>query len=134
MNVIKRSGEEVQFNEQNIINAITGANESVEKKNRLSKEAVLEVASNVVAKCKKRRRAMNVEEIQDLVEKELMAFGNFAVAKNYITYRYTRQLARKFNTTDEKILSLLDSSNEEVNQENSNKNPTVNSVKRDYMT
>ena len=133
MNVIKRSGEEVQFNEQNIINAITGANESVEKKNRLSKEAVLEVASNVVAKCKKRRRAMNVEEIQDLVEKELMAFGNFAVAKNYITYRYTRQLARKFNTTDEKILSLLDSSNEEVNQENSNKNPTVNSVKRDYM-
>ena len=133
MNVIKRSGEEVQFNEQNIINAITGANESVEKKNRLSKEAVLEVASNVVAKCKKRHRAMNVEEIQDLVEKELMAFGNFAVAKNYITYRYTRQLARKFNTTDEKILSLLDSSNEEVNQENSNKNPTVNSVKRDYM-
>ena len=133
MKVIKRSGEEVKFNEENIIHAIEGANNSVEKKNKLSKDAVIEVANNVIAKCKKRRRAMHVEEIQDLVEKELMAFGNFVVAKNYITYRYTRELARKFNTTDEKILSLLDSSNEEVNQENSNKNPTVNSVKRDYM-
>lgn len=133
MKVIKRNGEEVKFNELNIVNAITRANNSVEKKNRLSSEAVSEVASNVVNKCKKRRRAMNVEEIQDMVEKELMAYGNFAVCKNYITYRYTRQLARKFNTTDEKILSLLDSSNEEVNQENSNKNPAVNSVKRDYM-
>lgn len=133
MKVIKRSGEEVKFNEMNIVNAITRANNSVEKKNRLTNEAIEEVANNVVNKCKKRRRAMNVEEIQDMVEKELMAYGNFAVCKNYITYRYTRQLARKFNTTDEKILSLLDSNNEEVNQENSNKNPAVNSVKRDYM-
>ena len=133
MKIIKRSGVEEVFNVEKIINAIKKANESVTENDRLSDAKILAVASDVEKKCTQKKRALNVEEIQDLVENELMKVGAFNLARNYITYRYTRNIVRQSNTTDKQILSLIDCNNEEVKQENSNKNPTVNSVQRDYM-
>ena len=133
MKIIKRSGEEQVFDSIKIINAVSKANLSVEPKHRLSAEKIAEIADYIEYKCKKAKRAFNVEEIQDLVENQLMSIGAHELARNYITYRYTRALARQNNTTDKQILSLIDCNNEEVKQENSNKNPTINSVQRDYM-
>ena len=133
MKIIKRSGAEEVFNLDKIVNAIKKANLSVQEADRLSDAKILAVASDVEKECLKKKRALNVEEIQDLVENELMKVSAFALARNYITYRYTRNIVRKSNTTDKQILSLIDCNNEEVKQENSNKNPTVNSVQRDYM-
>ena len=133
MKIIKRSGEEQVFDSSKIVQAITKANASVEPKQRLSAEKIAEIADYIEYKCKKTKRAFNVEEIQDLVENQLMSIGAHELARNYITYRYTRALARQNNTTDKQILSLIDCNNEEVKQENSNKNPTINSVQRDYM-
>ena len=132
MKVIKRSGEEVIFNISKIENAIRKANKATTH-NQLTEEQILAVASQVGEKCELMKRAAGVEEIQDMVEAALMSHGFYAVAKNYITYRYERALVRKTNSTDQQIMSLLERSNEEVKQENSNKNPLVNSVQRDYM-
>jgi len=133
MKIIKRSGEEQIFDKNKIINAISKANLTVEENLRLSQDKINEIAQNVENKCNKAKRALSVEEIQDLVEDELMSTNAHNVARNYITYRYTRAMVRKSNTTDKQILSLIDCNNEEVKQENSNKNPTINSVQRDYM-
>ena len=133
MKIIKRNGEEVAFDGAKIENAILKANNEVAESDRLSDEQVRYVVDTVTAKSKGMIRAMNVEEIQDCVENEIMRLGKFVLARKYITYRYSRALARKSNTTDEQILSLIECNNEEVKQENSNKNPTVNSVQRDYM-
>ena len=133
MKIIKRSGEEQVFDINKIVNAISKANITVPESQRLTEEQIKQIAENVEKTCKKTRRALNVEEIQDLVENQIMLTGAHNVARNYITYRYTRQLARQSNTTDKQILSLIDCNNEEVKQENSNKNPTINSVQRDYM-
>ena len=133
MKVIKRSGAESKFDVKKIISAITRANESVEIDQRISEEEILRISNEVVAQCKKMKRALSVEEIQDLVEDHLMSEGTHELARKYITYRYNRALVRKANTTDAQILSLIECNNEEVKQENSNKNPTVNSVQRDYM-
>ena len=133
MKIIKRNGSEVVFNVAKIINAIAKANNTVPEPNQLTREQILKISEDVERHCEELGRAAGVEEIQDAVEKGIMAAGAFDVAKNYITYRYTRTLVRKSNTTDEKILSLIERDNEEVKQENSNKNPTVNSVQRDYM-
>lgn len=133
MTIIKRSGVEVEFDPQKIVNAVSKANQSVSDINRMTDEQIEKIASAVTAICKNMGRAASVEEVQDLVEHQIMAQGAFAVAKNYITYRYTRSLVRQSNTTDEKIISLIECNNEEVKQENSNKNPIVNSTQRDYM-
>lgn len=134
MNVIKRSGKEVFFNNEKIYNAVFKANESIgELDFRMTKNDVSKCVVNVVAKCEGLGRAVNVEEIQDYVEEEIMRSGFYHVAKAYITYRYKHDLIRKSNTTDKQILTLIDGENEEVKQENSNKNPSVNSVQRDYM-
>ena len=133
MKIIKRSGVEAVFDKQKIIAAVTKANESVSQGKRLTKKQIELIGDNVTAIAAKRKRALSVEEIQDIVENEIMDLKAFDVARKYITYRYTRQLVRKSNTTDEQILSLIECNNEEVKQENSNKNPTVNSVQRDYM-
>lgn len=133
MKIIKRSGREDVFDEDKIVNAVTKANASVGEADRLTDEEVKSVGANVTKIATSSSRALSVEEIQDLVENEIMARKKYRVARNYITYRYTRQLARKANTTDDRILSLIECNNEEVKQENSNKNPTVNSVQRDYM-
>ena len=133
MKIIKRSGEEQQFDSQKIINAVSKANVTVKESLRLSEEQLIDIAENIERRCKKIRRALSVEEIQDLVEHQIMQMGAFDVAKNYITYRYQRALDRQANTTDKQIMSLIDCNNEEVKQENSNKNPTINSVQRDYM-
>lgn len=133
MNVIKRSGEEVEFNAEKIENAIKKANEATDQSKRVAADKVHEIAERVIAQCSNVKRSVSVEEIQDMVENELMNEKAFTVAHNYITYRYERALVRKANTTDQKILSLLGRNNEEVKQENSNKNPTVNSTQRDYM-
>jgi len=133
MKIIKRSGEEQVFDINKIVNAVKKANLSVDEKLRLTDEQIDEIAKNVEAHCKKTRRTETVEEVQDLVENQIMKQGAFQVARNYITYRYQRALARKNNSTDKQILSLIDCNNEEVKQENSNKNPTINSVQRDYM-
>lgn len=133
MTIIKRSGVEVEFDPQKIVNAVSKANQSVSDINRMTNEQIEEIASAVTAICKNMGRAASVEEVQDLVEHQIMTQGAFAVAKNYITYRYTRSLVRQSNTTDEKIMSLIECNNEEVKQENSNKNPIVNSTQRDYM-
>lgn len=133
MKIIKRNGSEAVFDISKIIVAITKANNADENTKELTSEQILKIASSVEASCAKMNRAMSVEEIQDLVENEIMAQGAFEVAKRYIRYRYTRSLVRKSNTTDNQILSLIECNNEEVKQENSNKNPTVNSVQRDYM-
>ncbi len=133
MNVIKRNGTEVNFDITKIIAAITKANESIEETTRMTPVQIRRIAESVELNCQKMNRAPSVEEIQDLVEYQIMAHNAFEVAKNYITYRYTRSLIRRSNTTDDKILTLIECNNEEAKQENSNKNPTVNSVQRDYM-
>lgn len=133
MKIIKRSGKEVEFDGEKISNAIQKANITVEENQRLSSSQIQDIVAAVTKKCKKMRRATSVEEIQDMVEEEIMRKGAFGVAKNYITYRYERALVRHANTTDKQILSLIECDNEEVKQENSNKNPVVNSVQRDYM-
>ena len=132
MNVIKRSGEEVVFDASKIENAIKKANKATTH-NQMSDELIRSVTQSVIDKCENLKRSPNVEEIQDMVEGELMEHRCFAVAHNYITYRYERALVRKANSTDKQIMSLLERNNEEVKQENSNKNPLVNSVQRDYM-
>ncbi len=133
MNIIKRNGTEVVFEAQKITNAVTKANNSVGENSRLTAEQIQKITDSVTETCKSMGHAPAVEEIQDLVERQIMAQGAFDVAKNYITYRYTRSLVRRSNTTDQKILSLIECCNEEVKQENSNKNPVVNSTQRDYM-
>ena len=133
MKVIKRSGSETKFNASKIFNAISKANNSLDENFRLTDDQIREITAKVEKECKKRKRASSVEEIQDLVEKEIMAAGKYELAKSYITYRYTRALARKANTTDDQILTLIECTNEEVMQENSNKNPVCTSVQRDYM-
>ena len=133
MKIIKRNGSEATFDLMKIISAVTRANNVVEDEDRLTPMQIRRIAESVELACQSMNRALNVEEIQDLVEHQIMAHGAYEVAKKYITYRYTRTLVRKSNTTDDKILSLIESNNEEVKQENSNKNPTVNSVQRDYM-
>lgn len=133
MKVIKRNGAEVTFDPAKILSAVSKANNTVDEEKRMSDSQVKRVADRVEAACRKMNHAPGVEEIQDLVESSIMAFGAYDVAKHYITYRYDRSLARKSNTTDAKILSLVDCNNEEAKQENSNKNPVVNSTQRDYI-
>ena len=133
MKIIKRSGTEMNFDAKKITAAISKANHEVPAKDRLSKEQIEEITTNVENICIDANRSLSVEEIQDLVEEQIMNKRAFGVARKYITYRYDRALVRKSNSTDKQILSLLECSNEEVKQENSNKNPTVNSVQRDYM-
>ena len=133
MIVIKRNGSEVGFDITKIIAAITKANDTVDESSRMTPIQIQRIAQSVELSCQKMNRSPSVEEIQDLVEHQIMAHGAFEVAKNYITYRYTRSLVRKSNTTDDKILSLIECCNEEAKQENSNKNPVVNSTQRDYM-
>ena len=132
MKIIKRDSSEELFNGEKIFNAVMKANNATEN-NKLSEEQIRDVAEYVEYKCSKMGRAVSVEEIQDMVEDQIMAKGAFQLAKNYVRYRYTRSLIRSSNTTDNKILSLIECNNEEAKQENSNKNPTVNSVQRDYM-
>ncbi len=133
MKVIKRNGSEVVFDITKIIKAITQANGAVEEAARMTPMQIKRIAEAVELNCIRMNRAPGVEEIQDLVESQIMAHGAYEVAKKYITYRYTRNLVRRSNTTDERILSLIECCNEEAKQENANKNPTVNSVQRDYM-
>ena len=133
MKVIKRNGAEMQFDIEKIVAAITKANEASEQDVRLTPMQIRRIAEAVELNCIRMNRAPGVEEIQDLVEKQIMAHGAYEVAKKYITYRYTRNLIRRSNTTDDRILSLIECHNEEAKQENANKNPTVNSVQRDYM-
>lgn len=133
MNIIKRSGMEVGFNAIKIEDAVRKANKSVQEADQLSEPQIQVVVAHVTRQCHRMKRSPNVEEIQDMVEEEIMKQQAYKVAANYITYRYKRELIRKSNSTDKQILSLLECSNEEVLQENSNKNPVVNSVQRDYM-
>ena len=132
MKIIKRNGSEEMFNVDKIINAVRKANNSSDTP-FLTEEQIYDIADYVEYKCNKMKRAVSVEEIQDMVEDQLMAKGAFELARRYVRYRYNRSLIRKANTTDNRILSLIECNNEEVKQENSNKNPTVNSVQRDYM-
>ena len=133
MKIMKRNGTEVVFDITKIIAAITKANNTVGEDARMTPVQIQRIAESVELSCQKMNRSPSVEEIQDLVESQIMAHGAYEVAKNYITYRYVRSLVRKSNTTDEKILSLIECCNEEAKQENSNKNPVVNSTQRDYM-
>ena len=133
MKIIKRNGSEAVFDITKIIAAITKANNVVAESQRLTNHQIIEISDKVQATCLSRGHAMNVEEIQDIVEDAIMATGAYEVARKYITYRYVQSLKRTHNTTDDRILSLIECNNEEVKQENSNKNPTVNSVQRDYM-
>jgi len=133
MKIIKRNGAEVAFDIDKIIVAVTKANESVEEAARMTPLQIKRIARSVELSCEEMGRSPAVEEIQDLVEKAIMANGAYEVAKSYITYRYNRSLMRQANTTDERILSLIECNNEEVKQENANKNPTINAVQRDYM-
>ena len=133
MKIIKRNGSEAVFDITKIISAITKANKVVPEAQRLTKQQIIEISDHVQEVCYARGHAMNVEEIQDIVEDAIMATGAYEVARKYITYRYVQSLKRTHNTTDDKILSLIECNNEEVKQENANKNPTVNSVQRDYM-
>ena len=134
MKCIKRNGQEVEFNNDKIRIAVTNANNNIDElSKRLTNEQIEKITADVTAKCENMGRAVGVEEIQDMVEFAIMGEGKFDVAKHYITYRYTRQLARQKNTTDDQVFSLIDCQNEEIKQENSNKNPTINSVQRDYM-
>ena len=132
MKIIKRNGSEEIFNVEKIINAVRKANNSSDTP-FLTEEQIIDIADYVEYRCNKIKRAVSVEEIQDMVEDQLMAKGAFELARRYVRYRYNRSLVRKANTTDNRILSLIECNNEEVKQENSNKNPTVNSVQRDYM-
>ena len=133
MKIIKRNGAEVPFDITKIITAVTKASDSVGGKSRLTREQITQIASDVTDQCHALNRAVSVEEIQDMVENKLMDIQAHDVARHYITYRYVQSLKRQTNTTDERILSLIECQNEEVKQENANKNPTVNSVQRDYM-
>lgn len=133
MKIIKRSGQEAIFDEEKIVNAVRKANKEVNEVSRISEEQIRALADNVMKECSQMGRSVNVEEIQDMVENRLMDMKAFILARKYITYRYSRALVRKSNTTDAQILTLIECNNEEVKQENSNKNPTVNSVQRDYM-
>ena len=133
MKIIKRNGSEVPFDITKIITAVTKASDSVSRKSSLTQEQILSIANDVTDQCQALNRAVSVEEIQDLVENKLMDIQAHDVARHYITYRYVQSLKRQTNTTDERILSLIECQNEEVKQENANKNPTVNSVQRDYM-
>ncbi len=133
MNIIKRSGAETQFDLAKITAAVEKANDSVPDNEKMSKEQIAVISANMRTICEGMNRALSVEEIQDFVENQIMNQRAFSVARNYITYRYKRELVRKSNSTDQQILSLLEFENEEVKQENSNKNPAVNSVQRDYM-
>ena len=133
MKLIKRNGSEVVFDREKIVAAIIKANEAVDEDERITNGKINKIAASVESRCEKLGRAVNVEEVQDMVENELMRSGAFILARAYITYRYKRALVRRTNTTDDQILSLIECNNEEVKQENSNKNPTVNSVQRDYM-
>ncbi len=133
MKIIKRNGAEAVFDINKISVAVQKANEAVEEKVRMTPLQISRIAQSVAISCEEMGRSPSVEEIQDLVEKAIMAHGAFEVAKQYITYRYTRSLIRKSNTTDDRILSLIECNNEEVKQENANKNPTINAVQRDYM-
>ena len=133
MKVIKRNGTEVDFTLDKIYNAITKANESVDEAARMTALQIKRIAEFVELSCMKMNRSPSVEEIQDLVEYQIMAHGAYEVARSYIRYRYNRSLVRRTNTTDDKILSLIECCNEEAKQENSNKNPVVNSTQRDYM-
>ena len=133
MKIIKRSGVEVVFDIKKVTEAIRKANEDAVEKDKLTEEQIQEVSNNVHKQCKKAKHALGVEDIQNLVENELMRIQAYNIARKYITYRYRRALVRKANSTDEQILSLIECNNEEVKQENSNKNPTINSVQRDYM-
>ena len=131
--IIKRNGTEVPFDITKIIVAVSKANQSVDEKLQLSREQITQIAAAVTDRCQQLNRAVSVEEVQDMVENQLMDVQAHDVARHYITYRYVQNLKRQTNTTDERILSLIECNNEEVKQENSNKNPTVNSVQRDYM-
>ena len=133
MKIIKRNGSEAAFDITKIIVAVSKANKEIDERQRLTNEQIRTIAANVEGACAAMGRAASVEEVQDLVEKQIMGQGAFDVAKEYICYRYTRSLARRANTTDNQILSLIECNNEEAKQENANKNPTVNSVQRDYM-
>ncbi len=132
-NVIKRNGEEVHFNSQKIINAVHKANEEVDRLHQMNDFQIRAIADSIADKVQESTHAVNVEDIQDMVETSIMAMRGYEVAQKYVRYRYKRELTRKSNTTDNGILSLLDNINEEVNQENSNKNPVINSTQRDYM-
>ena len=133
MKIIKRNGTEVVFDISKINMAISKANIEVDEKVRLTPVQIERISESVSVACEEMGRSPSVEEIQDLVEKAIMSHGAFEVAKEYITYRYTRSLLRQSNTTDDRILSLIECNNEEVKQENANKNPTINAVQRDYM-
>ena len=133
MKIIKRSGAEEIFDVEKIAAAFAKANDTVSDDKKLTSDEINEIAEVVMDKCERMDRSANVEEIQDMVENQLMKYRAYEMARNYITYRFRRALVRKSNSTDEQILSLLECNNEEVKQENSNKNPVVNSVQRDYM-
>ena len=133
MKIIKRNGAEATFDIDKILMAVTKANEAADEKVRMTPLQIRRISESVQIACQEMGRSPSVEEIQDLVEKAIMAHGAFEVAKQYITYRYTRSLLRQSNTTDDRILSLIECNNEEVKQENANKNPTINAVQRDYM-
>ena len=133
MRIIKRSGKEVGFDVTKIIEAIRKANKEVSENEQLTEKQILNITERITDFCEAMDRTYNVEEIQDLVENQLMEYKAFEVARKYITYRYKRALVRKSNSTDQQILSLIECNNEEIKQENSNKNPIVNSVQRDYM-
>ena len=133
MKIIKRSGQEAVFDEEKIVNAVKKANKEVNEISRISEEEIRAIADSVTEECSHMGRSVSVEEVQDMVEDRLMDRKAFILARKYITYRYSRALVRKANTTDAQILTLIECNNEEVKQENSNKNPTVNSVQRDYM-
>lgn len=133
MKIIKRNGTEAVFDSEKIYSAVEKANAAVDESCRITPKQIQTVTDKVSKKCESLSRTPSVEEVQDLVEREIMALGAFTLAKTYITYRYTRELVRRANTTDDRIMSLIEFANEEIKQENSNKNPTVNSIQRDYM-
>ena len=132
-NVIKRNGEEVNFDLDKIVNAINAANKEVDRLHQLNDYQVQAIADNIAKQIEIMTHAIHVEDIQDMVETGIMEMRGYEVAQKYVRYRYKRELARKSNTTDNGILALIDHMNEEVNQENSNKNPVINSTQRDYM-
>ena len=132
-NVIKRNGEEVHFDRAKIVNAITKANGNVERIHQMNPYQIEAIADTIAEQVQEMPHAVNVEDIQDMVETSIMEMRGYEVAQKYVRYRYRRELKRKSNTTDNGILALLDHINEEVNQENSNKNPVINSTQRDYM-
>ena len=132
-NVIKRNGEEVYFDLTKIINAIKAANNEVDRIHQMNEYQIMAIADNVADQVQESTHAVHVEDIQDMVERGIMEMRGYEVAQKYVRYRFKRELTRKSNTTDNGILSLIENINEEVNQENSNKNPVINSTQRDYM-